>query len=443
MPASDTAGGEVWVKDGSVFLSVPFVQKYTDIEVYTAEEPARIAIQHDFTEVRTVTAKRDTAIRIRGGIKAEVLTEVEKGTALLLMEELQDWDQVATFDGYIGYVQKKKVSAPETQTFEREFQAEEYTYLSMDEPVNMAWHQVTNTEANAGFAEAVQNVSGVNVISPTWFTIADNEGNVSGIPSGDYVSQAHERGMQVWALIDNFKEEVKTTEVLSRTSSRQNLIRQLVDGTLGVGADGINVDFESLQEEVGPHFLEFLRELSIECHKNHLVLSVDNPVPEDFTSHYDRSEQGKVVDYVIIMGYDEHYAGSQEAGSVASLPWVEKGIADTLEEVAPERVINAVPFYTRLWKTAGGALTSEAIGMDQAQEVISVHQVETYWDKTTGQNYGTYESEGATYQIWLEDAQSIEAKVKLVPKYHLAGVAQWKLGLENSGIWSVISESLK
>lgn len=442
-PASDTPGGEVWTKDGSVYLSVPFVQKYTDMDVYTAEEPARIAIQCDFTDVNTVTVNKNTYVRIRGGIKAEVLTRVEKGTVLTLMEELEDWDQVATSDGYIGYIEKKKVSEPQVQTMEREFEKEEYTYYNMEEPVNMAWHQVTNMDANAGLAETVQNVSGVNVISPTWFTIADNDGNVSGIPSADYVAQAHERGMQVWPLIDNFKEEVTTTEVLSHTSSRQNLIRQLVDGTLSVGADGINVDFESLKEDVGPHFLEFLRELSIECHKNELVLSVDNPVPEDFTSHYDRTEQGRVVDYVIIMGYDEHYVGSEQAGSVASLPWVEKGIVDTLKEVDPSRVINAIPFYTRLWKTSGGALTSEAIGMDQAQEVISVHQVETYWDQEAGQNYGAYESEGDTYQIWLEDAQSVAAKVKLIPKYELAGVAQWKLGFENSGIWSVISENLQ
>ena len=309
--------------------------------------------------------------------------------------------------------------------------------------MNMAWHQVTSQEANTYFSDAVQNVTGVNVISPTWFYIQDTAGNIANIASADYVAQAHERGMQVWGLIDNFTVEVSTTETLSKTASRQNLIKQLMGAAVNVGLDGINVDFESLSEDVGVHFLQFLRELSIECHKNGLVLSVDNPVPEDFTSHYDRAEQGRVVDYVIIMGYDEHYVGSEEAGSVASLPWVEKGIQDTLAEVPAERVINAIPFYTRLWKTTGGALTSEAIGMDQAQEVVSTYQVETYWDNNTGQNYGTYESEGDTYQIWLEDAQSVAAKVQLVPKYGLAGVAQWKLGFENSGIWQVISENLK
>jgi spore germination protein YaaH len=256
------------------------------------------------------------------------------------------------------------------------------------------------------------------------------------------VQQAHELGMQVWGLIDNFSENMSTTEVLSKTSSRQNLISNMISAALEVGMDGINVDFEALSEEVGIHFLEFLRELSIECHKNNLVLSVDNPVPEDFTSHYDRAEQGRVVDYVIVMGYDEHYGGSDVAGSVASLPWVEKGIQDTLVDVPAERVINAIPFYTRLWKVENGVLSSEAIGMDLAQQTMDTYQVETYWDSSTGQNYGSYESEGASYQIWLEDAQSITTKVQLVPKYHLAGVAAWKLGFENSGIWQTITDNL-
>lgn len=217
----------------------------------------------------------------------------------------------------------------------------------MDSKVNMVWHQVTSTDANAYFADATANMTGVNVISPTWFYLTDTSGNIASIASADYVSQAHEKGLQVWGLIDNFTQEVSTTETLSSTAARQNIISQLIQAAQDVGMDGINVDFESLSEDVGTHFLEFLRELSIECHKNNLVLSVDNPVPEDFTSHYDRAEQGRVVDYVIIMGYDEHYVGS-EAGSVASLPWVEQGIQDTLDEVPAERVINAIPFYTRL-----------------------------------------------------------------------------------------------
>lgn len=439
--ASSEAGYKVWVKDDKVYLNLTYVQEFTDLDAYITKDPYRIAIQYKFKNVKTVTVKKNTSIRYRGGIKSAILTSVKKGTKLRLIEEMENWDQVATDDGYIGYIDKKKVGEAEKTKFERSFNREQYSYLTMDSKVNMVWHQVTSTDANAYFADATANMTGVNVISPTWFYLTDTSGNIASIASADYVSQAHEKGLQVWGLIDNFTQEVSTTETLSSTAARQNIISQLIQAAKDVGMDGINVDFESLSEDVGIHFLEFLRELSIECHKNNLVLSVDNPVPEDFTSHYDRAEQGRVVDYVIIMGYDEHYVGS-EAGSVASLPWVEQGIQDTLDEVPAERVINAIPFYTRLWRTTGGNVTSEAIGMDQAQQTIADNNVETYWDKTTSQNYGKYDIDNSTYQIWLEDAQSVAEKVKLVSKYDLAGVSAWKLGFENSGIWQVISDNL-
>lgn len=439
--ASSEAGDKVWVKDDKVYLNLTYVQEFTDLDAYITKDPYRIAIQYKFKNVKTVTVKKNTSIRYRGGIKSVILTSVKKGTKLRLIEEMENWDQVATDDGYIGYIDKKKVGEAEKTKFERSFKREQYSYLTMDSKVNMVWHQVTSTDANAYFADATANMTGVNVISPTWFYLTDTSGNIASIASADYVSQAHEKGLQVWGLIDNFTQEVSTTETLSSTAARQNIISQLIQAAQDVGMDGINVDFESLSEDVGTHFLEFLRELSIECHKNNLVLSVDNPVPEDFTSHYDRAEQGRVVDYVIIMGYDEHYVGS-EAGSVASLPWVEQGIQDTLDEVPAKRVINAIPFYTRLWRITGGNVTSEAIGMDQAQQTIADNNVETYWDKTTSQNYGKYDIDNSTYQIWLEDAQSVAEKVKLVSKYDLAGVSAWKLGFENNGIWQVISDNL-
>ena len=441
-PAVETGDGDVWLKDGSVYLSIDFIKKFTDLDVSVYDSPSRIVIQYKFTGINTVTVKKDTSIRYRGGIKSPILTDVKKGDTLIYMEALEDWVQVATFDGYVGYISKKNISDSETQDLERDFQKEEYSYLSMDEPVNLGWHQVTTQDANAYLGDTIANVSGMNVISPTWFYLQDTNGNIADISSADYVSQAHEKGLKVWGLIDNFTADVSTTDTLSQLSSRQNIIAQLIQAAANTGLDGINVDFESLSEDAGPHFLEFLRELSIECHKNNLVVSVDNPVPEDFTSHYDRREQGLVVDYVIIMGYDEHYVGS-DAGSVASLPWVEQGVQDTLEEVPAERTILAIPFYTRLWKTTGGALTSEAIGMDEAAQDVADSGTEAVWDGSVGQNYATYEtSDGATYQIWLEDAASIAEKVKLIPKYGLAGVAEWKLGFENSNIWQTISDSI-
>lgn len=443
-PAAAEAGGEVWLKDGTVYLSLDYIKRYTDMDSYIYQNPSRIAIQKQFTGLQTVTVQKDTYVRYRGGIKSPVLTRVNKGATLIYMEELENWTQVATWDGYVGYVENKKISVPQEMVMDRSFQAEPYTYLSMEQPVNMVWHQVMSAEANATLADSIQNMTGVNVIAPTWFFVQDNSGNLTSIATADYVALAHERGLKIWGVVDNFNysENVDTTVLLSSTSARQNLVAQLVGAAVSAGIDGINVDFEYLKEDVGSHFLEFLRELSIECHKNNLVLSVDNPVPEDFTSHYDRAEQGRVVDYVVIMGYDEHYVGSEEAGSVASLPWVEKGIQDTLAEVPAERVINAMPFYSRLWKTEAGTLSSEAVGMDQAQQVVAENNAQTYWDNDVSQTYGSFEKEGNSYQIWIEDGESIAAKVQLAKKYGLAGVAAWKLGFESSGIWQVITDNL-
>ena len=441
-PAQVDSGSEVWLKDGGVYLSVDYIKQYTDIDAYVYTDPARITIQKQFSGIQTVQVQKDTYVRYQGGIKSPVLTKVSKGDSLIFMQELENWTQVATWDGYIGYIEKSRISVPEDTTLERDFQAEQYNYITMDQKVNMVWHQVMSQEANSTFAEATQNMTGVNVISPTWFAVQDNAGNISNIATADYVAQAHEKGLKIWGLVDNFSENVNTSELLAKTSARQNLISQLVNAAVGAGIDGINVDFEYLKEDVGVHFLEFLRELSIECHKNNLVLSVDNPPPAEYTSHYDRAEQGRVVDYVVIMGYDEHYVGSEEAGSVASLPWVEQGIQDTLAEVPAERVINAMPFYTRLWKTEAGTLSSEAIGMDAAAEVLTTNNAETYWDNTTSQQYGEYEKDNCSYKIWVENADSIAAKVQLAVKYNLAGVSAWKLGFENSGIWQVISDNL-
>ncbi len=439
--AGSQAGDPVWQREDGIYLSLGFIHRYTDMDIITNTNPARAAVRTRFSNVLTVTAKGETAVRYLGGIKSPILTYVPSGENMLLLAELENWYQVAAKDGCIGYVQKKDTTAPEVTTETREAVKPEYTYLTMDTLVNLVWHQVTIPEANAYLNDATMYMGGVNVISPTWYSMIDNNGNISDISSAEYVAQAHAKGLKVWGLIDNFSTEISSYEILSHTEARQNVIRQLIASATSVGLDGINIDFELLSEETGIHFLEFLRELSIDCHKYGLVLSVDNTVPAVYTSHYDRAEQGKVVDYVIIMGYDEHYEGS-EAGSVASLPWVEKGIQDTIAEVPAERVINGVPFYTRLWKTQAGRVTSEAIGMQSAQEAIREKHMETYWDVNLCQNVGKYEEDGALYQIWVEDNQSIAEKVKLIPKYGLGGVAAWKLGFEDSSIWATILENL-
>ena len=430
--------------DDKIYLALDFIQKYMEITSTVTESPNKAVIRYQWGSEKIVKAKNDTVIRYRGGIKSDILTDVAKGTELTLIEELDNWSQVATSDGFNGYVSKEDLTAPEEKKAEYDGSyKEEFTSLTRDHKINLAWHQVTSEDANAGLAQTLENITGINVISPTWFSVTGAEGTISSLASADYVNLAHEKGLEVWGLIDNFNKDVSTLDTLSNRTSREHLIQKLIEEAVRVGLDGINVDFEALTQEEAPHFIQFIRELSISCRKNNLVLSVDNPVPQ-FTSFYNRKEQGIVADYVIIMGYDEHTDGTEEAGSVASLPFVEEGIQQTLKEVPKNKVINGVPFYTRLWFTDNaGTVTSEIMGMDQASKIVTEMGMEMYWNKDVSQNYAELSTDNGLYQMWLEDEQSLDAKMQLVQKYELGGVAEWKLGFERADVWNTISQYLQ
>ena len=427
------------------YLDLEFVAAYTDMTYMVYENPNRVAIQTRWGDTRMVEVNEKSVIRQKGGIKSTILTEVQAGDLLYLEEELENWSKVATDDGYTGYIQKKDISQPETITLTHTSTAPEYTNIRKDYKINLGWHQVTSQEGNAALASIVANTQGLNTISPTWFSVVDNAGTISSLASADYVNQAHGMGLEVWGLIDNFNTNADTLTFLSDTQVRANIINQLMAQADAVGLDGINLDFESITEEQAPHYVQFIRELSIACRNRGLVFSIDNPVPMPYNRFYNRKEQGIVADYVIIMGYDEHYSGSTEAGSVASLEFVKNGILDTLEEVPAEKTITGSPFYTRLWTEpfGGGNMTSEAMSMQSAADYIAANGMDTYWDDTVGQTVATLETEDALYSMWLEDEQSVAEKMKLVQENQLAGVAEWKLGLEKPSVWPVIAQYLQ
>ena len=305
----------------------------------------------------------------------------------------------------------------------------------------MAWHGVGSKEGNETLDAMLSQTKGVNVISPTWFTLVGNEGDFSSFATQSYVDKAHDRGIEVWALVGNVESvDVDMYEVLAGTTNRTHLIEGLINTALEYNLDGLNIDFENISLDAGEPFVEFIRELSIPCREHGIVLSVDNYVPMGHTDHYNRAEQGLVADYVVIMGYDEHYSGSDEAGSVASISFVERGISDTVEQVPAEKVINGIPFYTRIWETAGTNISSQAVGMEMAQAYIREHGITTRWDEETCQNYGEFQSGDSFCQVWLEDAESIRVKLNIMQKYEIAGVAEWKLGFEEPSVWDVIEE---
>lgn len=443
-----TPGGQPAVQqesDGTVYISLDVVKEYTDLDYAYYSDPNRVVIRNEWDGVEQATVQSDTAqVRQKGGIKSLILADVQKGDTLLYLENLDNWCKVMTADGYTGYIQTEDISEPEAIEA-RTAKKDSYERITRDHKINLVWHQSTSTESNDAMAEMTAEMTGVNVISPTWFSVTDETGTISSLASADYVKLAHDAGREVWGLIDNFNEAFDETTDLAYASVRSRIIGQLLAEAASCGMDGINVDFENLKEAGIPHYLQFLRELTSAAHAQNLVVSVDTPVPQAYTMYYQRGEQARFVDYMIVMAYDEHFAGSEEAGSVSSLPFVQQAVEEMTRVMPADQVICGIPFYTRVWteKFGQSAITSEVLGMDGAKNYAKENQMTETWDASLGQNVATVETSDARYTIWMEDEQSMEEKLKVIQSADLAGVAEWKLGFECADVWSLISKYIE
>lgn len=442
------------------YIAVPFLEQYTNMTAAHFDTPDRVVVRSQWGEVDTAKAKRDTQVRYQGGVKSPILSDVAKDAPLYVLEDEDDWKKVLTEDGFVGYVPTSALKDVGKEQLEHAFEEPVYTHLSEKRTINMAWHNVEHADANNYVLTTIASTKGLTVLAPTWFSIADINGNMNSIADTDYVNYAHQSNLKVWAVLRDFHGGInsydETYEVLSYTSRRTKLINQVIAAAIQAGVDGINLDFELISAECGEHYIQFVRELSVKCRQNGLVFSVDNYVPQAYNEHYDLQEQANMADYVVLMAYDEHTAGSKEAGSVSSYDYVKNGIEDALEKVPAGQLVTGIPFYTRLWtltektkdELAAEAGTedadypyhvqSAALGMEEAQKAVEEAGVQAAWDETTRQNYAQWESDGTTKKIWLEDRQSLEEKLKLIKEHKLAGVAEWKLGLEESSIWDLI-----
>ncbi len=441
------------------YLSAACLEKYLNIQVTVYENPARVYIDTAGSEIRQVSVKKDAAVRIRGGYKSEILTEVKSGESVQLITEHDTWAEVRTEDGFVGYTLLKclELGQEDITRIEAVREEPEYTSIQRDYTICLAWHDMENVSGNRQFDALVKNTKGINVISPAWFALESNDGSYRDLSSAEYVRKAHELGMEVWILVDDFAENMSIGQVLGKNSVRQRLVENLVADTKAVNADGINVDFEYITDSCGLDFIQFLRELSIRCREEGLVLSVDNANPTFIKYCYDMEEQGRLVDYVVLMGYDEHWQGS-EAGSVASLSYVREGIQAALNMVPEEKIISGLPFYARVWTetpeayAASGAeiredgnseyerysLDSVALSMGEIQALVEKSGVTPEWDESTGQYYVEIPLTHGKQRIWIEDLKSMEAKLDVVSEHSLAGVAFWRIGMDNAEVWDLI-----
>ena len=428
-------------QDGTVWLLSSLVSAYTDVRIETFDTDGvhRIFVDTTWEPQQLAKVKKNTALRIRGGVKSALITEVPSGAEVTVLEQMENWSRVRTEDGQVGYLPNRRLKETEAKTLVSTFQEPEYTSISMDEPVVLVWHQVTNLSANQAMQTLISATKGVNVIAPTWFMLTDNSGNYESLADKNYVDQAHAMGMQVWAVLDNFNkgDNVQSEVLFASTAARKKLIASLMKDAQTYGFDGINLDVEGIKASAGPHYVQFIRELSVDCRKAGLVLSIDSYVPASYSAFYNWAEQGRVADYVVMMGYDEHFAGG-EAGSVASIGYERQGIMDLLKQVPKEKLISAIPFYTRIWKEDASGTSSQSVGISSAKEWVETNQVELYWQEDLGQYYGELEKDGVNYEIWMEEERSLELKMQLIRDNGLAGVACWRLGLEPADVWDVV-----
>ena len=450
---TDSSGAEnkeayqICVKDGdTLFIAVDFLKKYSNFSFEEFTGPNRARIYTEWGERQEATVTKDTNLRVTGGVKSAVVTEVPSGSRVIILDKMETWCKIETEDGMIGYIENRRMTDPETvlMTAVTDYKEPEYKRTALDTKVNMVWHNIAGTAGNATLAGRIEKTKSVNVVAPTWFAVLNDSAAVEVRATQDYVDACHDQGMKVWAVLDNFTGPNGVQQAfLASDETRTAVIEKVIDNAVSMGIDGINVDIEGITSEYGEDYIEFIRELSIECRNNGLVLSVDNYVPYNFNDFYRIEEQGLFADYVVIMGYDEHYAGSKEAGSVASIDYVTYGIEEALTMVPAEKLVNGIPFYTRIWKTTAEGVSSEAYGMNQTQQFIANHAMEVVWNAATCQNYAEVHEDDASYQIWVEDADSIEKKLEVMQAHKIAGVAEWCLGMESSDVWDVIADYMK
>lgn len=438
-------------KDESYYISLSFIEQHASCYYKVYDNPSRLVIMSDREAAYTLgTLNQDTRVRKGPNKKYKYYVELAEGDRVFVEKDIKEENEyiaVTTMDGVSGYIPKDRIEKETKQAWKFEKTPEVFSQKTMNETVCLGWHQVTNESSSTSLPASLDQAKTLNVLSPTWYALSDNNGNFESLANSSYVSQAHARGLKVWGLINDFGKGIKLSKVLGVTSNRTRLINNLVASAIQYELDGINIDFENVTQDNAGAYLQFLRELTLKCHANDLVVSVDNYSPAAYNAFYDLAEQGRIVDYVILMAYDEHYAGSEESGSVSSLPFVEEGVKNVLAKVPKERMITALPFYTRLWKevktSSGVKVTSEAYGMSGAESMVRANDASPKWDETTGQYYAEFKSSGATYKIWLEEETSLQKKLEVVTANQAAGVAFWKMGFERAVTWTTIRDALK
>lgn len=425
------------VRDGTAYVAMDFADEFSSAYYSTYEDPGRVVIDYISDDNTYCEVVSDTKLRKYGGKKSEIIAKISEGSVLQVKRTLSGWYEVISEDGYVGCVKAEDVGQIYTLDEESDYDEPEYTSLSLDEEIKLGWFAAYNTQANSNFYSYTYGAD-INVVSPTWYTLSSADGDIEMLTDLTVVNLAHSKGYQVWVMFSDGDYEY-VSAVLSSTSKRQQVIEAVIADVKANSIDGINIDFERITSDIGDDFIEFIRELSIRCRQEEIYLSVDNYTPYSSIGCYHVSEQSVLCDYVIVMAYDD-YVGTGQQGPNCSLSFLEESVSISLEQIASEKLIIALPFYSRFWiEDADGNLTSETYNMGTAKQKISEAGAELVWDEELGMYTAVYtDSDGNTVYAYLENAESINAKLSLLSEYSLAGTAFWRLNQELSSVWDVV-----
>lgn len=313
-------------------------------------------------------------------------------------------------------------------------------------PLVLTWEGVYGL--NPDTAE-IPDMPGLNAISPTWYTIDGTAGDVSDLAGEEYIAWARSRKYEIWPLLKNEFEDIQATSAfLASLSAQEKAIRFLVEESVRHGYDGINVDFEHVYLKDRDALTNFVNMLAFELRKKNIMISADVTVTggaDNWSRCYDHAALGVIVDYLVIMTYDEHYASSPVAGPVASFCWVKYHMNILKDMVEPQKLVLGLPFYTRLWVETTNpdnptkvTLKSSAITMLDQEELLREEQFTVNWDEASGLFFANRYEDNLQYKMWVENAETIALKLTLVDEFQLGGVAGWRRDYETPDIWEVI-----
>lgn len=444
----------------TLYLTIDFLKEFYGITVRYIQSNDVVVIDFNNEVYRTAwPIDANTVVRkgmsIHEPIVKKYIGQGEKGldidrtteTRLIVFDEKDEWYRVRANDGALGYVKKEEVVVSGEQYFKNEDKPTVTPVLSSGK-INLVWDM---TYSKSNIKLSAQTTPGIDVISPTWFEIVDRKGTIKNRATPDYMEYAHQNGWQVWALFSNAFSDIEGTSIiLNNSDMRQEIIRNVLAYAALYKLDGINLDFENIYKNDKDAYTQFVREFYPLAKEQGLFVSVDVSVPDGsdtWSKCFDRKALAESVDYVCLMTYDQHWSSSPKAGSTAELAWVEENLQKTLTEVPPEKLLLGIPLYTRLWAREeteeGSKLSSIVLNVKTAWERLEENDAVAAWNDISGQYQTTFEKDGKTYQMWIEDQDAVNMKTSLVHKYDLVGACVWAANFADEGVFEIFERNLK